>query len=78
MRVLSGGRDFLFEGAEIAVDIGASEFVVEGGGAERAVDHDIEGGDDAAGLPVIFFPRLDGTGEFKVGDGETAEARLGF
>src|SRR5699024_4429058 len=32
---------FLLEGAEIAAQTRASEFVVEGGGAERAVAHDL-------------------------------------
>ena len=58
----SGGRHGLFEGAEVAVDGGAAEFVVEGGGAERAFDHDVEGGDDAVGFAVVLFPRLNRAG----------------
>ena len=50
--------------AEVPVDRGAAEFVVEGGGAERAFDHDVEGGDDAAGFAVVLFPRLEGAGDF--------------
>ena len=56
------GRNGGFVGAEVAVDVGAAEFVVEGGGAERAIDHDVEGGDDATGFAVVFFPGLDGAG----------------
>jgi len=55
-------RGFLFVGAEVAVDGGAAEFVVEGGAAERALDHDVEGGDDAVGFAVVFFPGLDRAG----------------
>ena len=68
----------MFEGAEVAVDGGAAEFVVEGGSAEGALKHNIEGGDDAVGFTVFLFPRLDGTGQAEVGDGEADEAGFRF
>ncbi len=75
----AGGRgDFLLVGAEVAVDRGAAELVVEGGGAERAVEHDVEGGDDAAGLAVVLLPGLDGAGYPQVRYGEAGEAGLGL
>ena len=73
-----GGGNFLFEGAEVAVDGGAAEFVVEGGAAKRAFDHDVEGGDDAVRFSVVLFPRLDGAGEAEIGDGEANETGFRF
>src|SRR5690606_9517558 len=73
-----GRRHLLLVGAEIAVDGGAAELVVEGGGAERAVDHDVEGGNDAAGLAVVLFPGLDRSRYPQVGYSETGEAGLGL
>ena len=70
--------DFLLEGAEVAVDRRAAEFVVERGAAERTLDHDVEGGDDAAGFAVVFFPRLDRAGNFQIGNAEADEAGLRF
>jgi hypothetical protein len=73
------GRGHLgLKGAEIAVDGRAAELVVESGAAERALDHDVECGDDAAGFAVVFFPRLDGAGQAEVGNGEADEAGLGL
>src|SRR5690606_1712933 len=33
----------LLEAAEVAVQVGTAEFVVEGGAAQRTFDHDVEG-----------------------------------
>ena len=57
---------WLFEGAKVAVDCGPAELVVEGGGAERALEHDVEGGDDAGRFAEIFFPGPDGSGDFQI------------
>ena len=62
----AGVGHLLFEGAEVAVDGGPAEFVVEGGGAERAFEHDVEGGDDAGRFAEIFFPWPDGSGDFQI------------
>ena len=56
--------DGLFVSAEIAVDGGATEFVIESRAAEWSGEHDIERGDDAAGFAELFFPRLDGARNF--------------
>ncbi len=40
----------LLEAAEIARDAGPAEFVVERGGAQRALEHDVQRADDALGL----------------------------
>ena len=68
--------DLLFVGAEIAAQVRAAEFVVEGGGADRALEHDVERRDDAPGLAEVFFPGLLGAGDAQVGDREAAQARL--
>ncbi len=69
-------RGFQLEGAEIAADVGPAELVVEGGGAERAFDHDVQRGGDAVGLAVILLPGLLGAGDAQVGDGEATESSL--
>ena len=74
--VVSGGRHFLFEGAEIAVDRGATELVVKRSATEGAFDHDIECGNDAVGFAEVLFPRLFGAGDAEIGNGETSEAGL--
>ncbi len=48
----------LLERAEIARDAGPAEFVVERRGAERTVEHDLEGTRDARGLAEIRLPGL--------------------
>jgi len=72
------GRDFRLVGAEIAVDGGAAEFVIEGGAAERALDHNVEGGDNAARFAVVLFPRLDRARDAQIGNAEAGEPRLRF
>ena len=53
--------DGLLVDAEIAAERGTAELVVEGGAAERAVDHDLQRARDVRRLPVgVGLPRLDG------------------
>src|SRR5690606_23761505 len=66
------------EGAEVAAQVGAAEFVVEGGAAEGALDHDVEGGDDTLGLAVVDLPGLLEPRYAQVGYAEPGEARLGL
>ena len=70
--------EFLLERAEIARQVGPAEFVVEGRGADRAFDHDVERRGDALRFAVIRFPRLDVAGNPQVGDREAAEPGLGL
>ncbi len=72
------GLDLLLEGAEVAGQGRTTEFVVEGGAAQRAFDHDIQRGDDALGLAVGLLPGLLETGDVQVGDGEAGQAGLGL
>src|ERR1019366_2209417 len=51
---------------------------VEGSAAERALDHNVERGDDPAGFAEILFPRLDGAREPQIRDGKSREAGLGL
>ena len=39
----TGGRHLRFIGAEIATQVGAAEFVIEGGGTDGTLQHDIQG-----------------------------------
>ena len=52
--------------AEIPAQIGATEFVVKGGGADRAFHHDIQRTDDAIGLAVVALPGLAVAGNIQV------------
>ena len=73
--------DLLFVGAEVAGQVGATVFVVEGGGADRAVAHDFQRRGDARRTAVgghRGLPGLLGAGEVEVGDGEAAQAGLGL
>ncbi|EFI64029.1 hypothetical protein BCSJ1_25983, partial [Bacillus cereus SJ1] len=62
----AGGLDLLFEGTEVAGQGRTPEFVVEGGAAQRAFDHDVQRGDDALGLAVGLFPGLLEPGMFRL------------
>ena len=68
----------LLVGAEVAAEVGAAEFVVVSGGAERALDHDVERRGDVRGTRWCAFPGLRRLREVEVGDGEAAETGLGF
>ncbi len=67
---------FDFQRAEITGDIGAAEFVVVGGTAQRAIHHDLQGRGDARGFAVIALPRLPETGNIEIGNGKSGQARL--
>ena len=66
------------ERAEVAGDVGPAELVVEGGAAQRALDHDVERARDARRLAVVALPRLHGARQAQVRDREAAEPRLGL
>ena len=51
-----GARHLLLVDAEVAGEVGAAELVVEGGGPDRAFDHDGERGGDAVGARLRAFP----------------------
>ncbi len=70
------GSDLLLEGTEVAGQRRTAELVVERGAAQRALDHDVQRGDDALGLAVGHFPGLFETGDLQVGHGEAGQAGL--
>ena len=70
--------DLLLVGAKVAGEVGAAELVAEGGGADRALDHDRERRGDAVGARLRALPRALVAGEAQVGDREAAQARLGL
>ncbi|MCY1501904.1 hypothetical protein D9M68_359910 [compost metagenome] len=70
------GGNGLLEGTEVAGQVRTAEFVVERGAAQRALDHDVQRGDDALGLAVRHFPGLLETGDLQVGDGEADQPGL--
>src|SRR5690606_30591136 len=63
-----------FQRAEITTDIRATEFVVERGATNRALDHDVECRDNTRRLAVVTFPRLFKARDVQVGDREAGEA----
>src|SRR6185369_7606721 len=71
-------RHRLLVDAKIAAQVRAAELVVEGGAAERAVEHDLQRAGDVLGLAVaLLFPRLVGARQVQVRDAETGQTRLG-
>ncbi len=73
----SNAGDRLFVDAEIAGQVGAAEFVVEGGPAERALGHDLQRRRDVAGFADRrALPRLVGAGQMQVADREAGQAGL--
>ena len=68
--------DPLFIGTEVTEDVRTAKFVVERRRAQRTVDHDVEGGDDAARLAKVGFPRLLIARDAQVGDTEAAQTGL--
>ena len=85
---VAGAADVRFKGAEVAENVRAAEFVVEGGAAERAVRHDGKRRRDARGRAVegvglfarhrvgVVFPGLRSVGEMQSRGREAAQARL--
>ena len=75
---LAPDRVPLFEGAEIAPQGRAPEFVVVGGRAYGALEHDVQGGSQLpgpSGFPFLF-PGLGQGRDAQIGHGETRDARL--
>ena len=74
-----GVGDRLLVGAEVAGEVRPAEFVVEGGGADRAFEHDVERRGDARRLAVghrVGFPGLQRARDLQVGDRKPAQAGL--
>ena len=75
VRVVGRGlRERGLEGAEVAQQVRAAEFVVEGGPAQRALDHDGQRGGQGGRPAVGGFPGVFPAGNAQVGDGEAGEA----
>ena len=70
--------DALFVGSEITAEIGTAELVVEGGRADRALEHDIERGDNASRPAMVGFPGFRRLRQLQVRDRETGQASLGL
>ena len=66
----------LLEGAEIAQQIRAAEFVVKRRAADGAVDHNIQRRSQMAGLAVGLLPRLGETGNIEIGHGKAGQTRF--
>ena len=67
----------LLEGAEVAADGRPAELVVERGGADRAVDHDLQRGHDPARLADVFaLPGLHQAGHAQMRDAEPDQSGL--
>ena len=62
---------------KIAGQIWASELIVERGGANRALDHDLQRRDDAVGAPVVQFPGAGLTGNLQMGHRKSNQSGLG-
>ncbi len=69
-------RDVLLERAEIAGEIGAPEFVVERGRADRSLEHDGQRRRNAVGLAVVQLPWLRLPGNAQVRNRVADEAGL--
>src|SRR5437773_8764192 len=68
---------FRFEAAEVAAEIGPAELVVERGGADRPLEHDVERRSEAAGLAGRgAFPGLLVAGNTQIGNRVADEAGL--
>ena len=68
----------LLEGAEVAADRGPAELVVERGGADRPLEHDLERRGDARGPAECALPRPLEAGNAQVRDREPGEPGLGL
>ena len=71
-------RHFHLEGAEIAGQVGAAKFVVEGGAADGPLQHDVERRGDAARLAEILLPGLHRARQAQVRNRESGEPSLGL
>ena len=63
-----------FEGAEIAQQVRAAEFIIERRAADGGFNHDVERGGNVGGLAVAAFPRLFQIGDIEVGNRIAGEA----
>ena len=70
--------DRLLVGAEIAAQIGPAIFVIKSGSADGALQHDVQGRDDAPRPAMVPFPGPLPAGDTQVGDGKTAQPGLGL
>ena len=68
--------DFLFIGAEVAVQRRTTKLVVKRRAAQRAFGHDVQGRDNAVRFTEIFFPRLLEARNTQVGNREAHQARF--
>ena len=67
-----------FEGAEESAELGASEFVAEGGAADGRFEHNVQRGGHAVGMGGdVSLPGAGGVRQAEVGDHEGGEAGLG-
>src|SRR5207237_317392 len=73
---VAGGA--LLEGAEVAAHRGAAELVVERGGADRALEHDLQRGGDARRRAEFLLPGALVAGDAQVRHREAGEPGLGF
>ncbi len=71
------GQDAL-QGAEVTAQLRAAEFVGVGGGADGALQHDLQRAGDAPGGRGLALPGLGKTGDAQVGHGEAGEPGLGM
>ena len=71
-------RHFLFEGSKVAADVGPAELVVERGGPQRRLDHDLESRDNALGLAELPLPRLQHARYLQIRDREPGKPGLGL
>ena len=47
-----------FVGPKIAVDIGATKFIIKGGGTHRALNHNVQCSNNSIGLAIIQLPGM--------------------
>jgi len=66
------------KGAEVAQNVRPPEFVVECGSADRPFEHDLERRGDPQRAAYAALPGLNESGNLKIGDRESNQARLGF
>src|SRR5690606_38896986 len=69
---------FFLKGPEISAQVGTTEFVIECSTTQRALDHDIQGGNNTIRLAIVFFPGLLIAGDPQIGHGKTRQTSLGF
>ena len=68
---------FDLDSTEIAGEVGATELIVKGSGPNGTLGHDLQGGDNSSGSPVMELPRSGELWEFQVRYSKAGQARLG-